>query len=91
MCNESRRQCVEFEVAHPVRANHHSRLLLTEGFNDGLQCMWRRVKVVTVELNGKSSAPLVIYRQVPTATNTQVIPLRNDMNEPPPTFFIPNS
>ena len=83
MCNESRRQCVEFEVAHPVRANHHSRLLLTEGFNDGLQCMWRRVKVVTVELNGKSSAPLVVDCHIPATAYTQVIALRNNMNKTP--------
>ena len=89
MGNESGRQGVEVEVAHSVGAYHHCRLLLLEGINDGLQCMWRGIEVVAVELHGKSSASLVIYCHIPASADTQVIPLRNNMNKTR-RFLIPN-
>ena len=89
MGNESGRQGVEVEVAHSVGAYHHCRLLLLEGIDDGLQCMWRGIEVVAVELHGKSSAALVVDCHIPASAYSQVIALRNNMNKMR-RFLIPN-
>ena len=77
MGDESRRQGVQVEVAHPVRAHNHRRLLLIESIHDGLQRLGRRVEVVTVQLHRKASAMGIIDRHVPTAANAQVRALRS--------------
>ena len=81
MSDESRRQGVQVEVAHPVRAHNHCGLLLIESIHDGLQRLGRRVEVVTVQLHRKASAMGIIDRHVPTAANAQVRALRSDYVE----------
>ena len=74
MCNESRRQCVEFEVAHAVGTYYHCRLLLFKGIHYALQRVGAAVEVVAVELHGEASASTVVYRHVPAAAYAEVVP-----------------
>ena len=46
MADKSRRQCVQVEVAHPVTAHNHGRLLLIECIHHLLQGAFRRIEVV---------------------------------------------
>ena len=68
--DESWRQRVEVEVAHAVRTDDHGRLLLFEGIDDTLQCVWSAVEVVAVELYGEASAPSVADSHVPASADT---------------------
>ena len=79
MVNQSGRQRVQLEVAHPVSSDDHSRLLLVESVDDGLQRLGRRVEVVRVKLYGKSSAVRTVNSHIPASANTQVAALRNDV------------
>ena len=78
MRNESWRQCVQFKIAHTVRADNHRGLLFVEGIDNGLQCLRRGIEIVRIELNGKASTVLAIDGFVPASTNAKVGALRGD-------------
>ncbi len=64
----ARRQGVEVEITHTVSAYHHSCLLLVEAIHYLLQGVRTAVKVVRVQLNGKTSAFIAIYSLVPATS-----------------------
>ena len=76
---QSRRQGVEVEVAHAVRADNHGSLLLVEGIYYFLECLWRRIEVVAVKLDGKLSAESAVDGFVPASAYSQVGSLRNNL------------
>ena len=82
MVDDAWRQRVQFKVAHAVRTDDHRCILLIECFYHLLQCLWRGVEVVAVQLDGKSSAAVVIDGDIPAAADAQVCALRDDMHEP---------
>ena len=82
MVNQTGRKRLQCKVAHAVRPYHHRRLLFVELIHNTLQCVRRTVKVVTVQLNGKPSATVVINSHIPTAANTQIPSLGNEVNQP---------
>src|SRR5574344_1035802 len=79
MGNQSGRQRVQIEVAHSVTAHNHRCLLLMEGSHDSLQCLGGRIKIITVQLYGKSAASLIIDGHVPASAYSQVLPVGHDM------------
>ena len=76
---QSRWQGVEVEVAHAVRADNHGSLLLVEGIYYLLECLWRRIEVVAVKLDGKLSAESAVDGFVPASAYSQVGSLRNNL------------
>ena len=82
MVDESWRQGVQLEVAHPVGAYDHSGILFVEGLHHLLQGLRRGIEVVGVELYGKASAAVIIDGDIPAAADTQVSALRNNMYQP---------
>ena len=76
---ESWWQGVQVEVAHTIRAYHHSSVLLVEGIHNLLQCLWRRIEVVRVQLYGKSSAVVVVNGHVPASAYSQVVAVGYDV------------
>ena len=76
------RQRVQVEVAHPVAAHYHCGALFIECVHDGLQRFGRRIKVVTVELYGKTSATRIVNGHVPAAAYAEVGTPRDDMYQP---------
>ena len=81
MVDESRRECLELEVAHAVGAHNHRSPLLVKLVDDALQCLRRRVEVVAVELHGEASAACVVYSHVPATADAEVGALGYDMYE----------
>ena len=69
MVDDAWRQRVQFKVTHAVRTDDHRSILLIECFYYLLQCLWRGVEVVAVQLDGKSSAAVVIDGDIPTAAD----------------------
>ena len=79
---QSRRQGIQFEVTHTIRADHHRRILLIEGFHNLLQRLRRGIEIVRVELYRKASAAVIIDGLVPTAADAEIRALWDDMHEP---------
>ena len=73
MSNEPRRQGIQVEVAHAIGTYHHSGLLLVESIDNGLQRLRRRIKVIRIQLNGKTSTYCTEHCLVPTATDAQIV------------------
>ena len=72
MSYQARRQGVQLEVAHTIGTYDHCCFLLMESIYDLLQCLWRRIEVVAIQLDGKASAILTVNGLVPASTNAQV-------------------
>ena len=73
MGNEPGRQGIQIEVAHAIGTYHHCGLLLVESIDNSLQRLRRRIKVVRIQLNGKTSTYSTVNSLVPTAANAQVM------------------
>ena len=73
--------CLQIEVAQAVAAYHHGSSLLIEGVYQALQRLGRRIQVVAVQLNGKSSTAFVVHGHVPATAYAQVSTLGNKMNQ----------
>ena len=79
MVDEARRKGVQLEVAHPVRAYHHRSTFSIEGIHHSLQCLWRGVKVVAVELYDEASHLWMMHSHVPAAANAEVVAVGDDV------------
>ena len=81
MVYEAWRKRVQLEIAHPIRANHHSRSLGIESVHHSLESLGRTVEVVAVELHHETPYQRMMHGCVPATANTQIAALRNDMNK----------
>ena len=81
MVDEARRKGVQLEVAHTVRAYYHRSTFSIEGIHHSLQCLWRGVEVVAVELHHEASHQRMMYSRIPAATDAQVVALRYNVND----------
>ena len=79
--DDARRQRVQVEVAHAVGAYYHGGFLFMECIHYLLQCLGRRIEVVTVELNGKLAAHRTVHRHIPAAANAQVAAFGHDVEK----------
>ena len=83
--DDARRQCLQLEVGHAVRADNHGAAFPAELVDNGLEGRRTAVQVIAVELYGKASAERVMYSQVPASADAQIVTFRNEMNH----FFVP--
>ena len=74
-------QGVQVEVAHAIGAYHHRSILLIEGLHNLLEGLGRGIEVVGIELYGEASATVVVDGYIPTAADTQVMPVGDDMDQ----------
>ena len=79
--DESWGQGVQLEVAHAIRANHHRCILLIETLHNLLQRTRRRIEVVAIQLNGESSATIVVDGLVPASAYAQIGALGYDVHQ----------
>ena len=79
MGNQSRRQGVELEVHHAIRANNHSGLLLVEGFDNACQRGGTAIQVVGIQLHGISAAGGMTNGKVPATANAEVAGFGDEM------------
>ena len=82
MIYQSRRQGVEVEVTHSVRAYHHGGTLSIESIHHALQGVGTAVEVIAVQLNHEPSHSGVVNSQVPASSYTQVGALGDEMYDP---------
>ena len=82
MIYQSRRQGVEVEVTHSVRAYHHGGTLSIESVHHALQGVGTAVEVIAVQLNHEPSHSGVVNSQVPASSYTQVGALGDEMYDP---------
>ena len=83
--DDARRQCLQLEVGHAVRADDHGAAFPAELVDNGLESRRTAVQVVAVELHGKASAERVMHTQVPASADAQIVTFGNEMNH----FFVP--
>ena len=75
MVYDAWRQGIQLKVAHSVCAYHHRRLLSVEAIHYLLQGVGTAVEVVRIQLHGKPSAVVAVYRLVPASAYAQVCSL----------------
>ena len=79
--DDARRKGVQGKVRHAVGADDHAAPLGVEGIDQGLERVLVAVQVVAVELDGKLPASRMEDAGVPATTDTQVVPLRDEMHD----------
>ena len=84
MVDDARRQCLQLEVGHAVRADNHGAAFPAELVDNGLEGRRTAVQVVAVELYGKASAERVMHTQVPASADAQIVTFGNEVNH----FFV---
>ena len=66
------RKCFQIKVTYSIRAHKHCTLLFIKLVYNLLKHIAIAVKVVAVELYGKSTTKMTIYRIIPTSTYSKV-------------------
>ena len=89
MVYQSRRQCIEIEIAHAIRADHHGSLLLMEGIYYLLQRLRGRIEVITIQLDGKLTTMVAVDSHIPAATNAKVVAIWHNLDKASCLLIIP--
>ncbi len=81
MINQSGGKILKIEIHHFVRSNNHGTLLAVKCFHNPADNIIVNIKVIAVELDGEFPAFLMKYTFIPAASDTQIVTLRDNMDD----------
>ena len=77
----SRRDGIHVEIRHLISPDHHRTFLPAEGCDYLCQCIRTAINIVTVELDRKFSACIIVDSKIPAAADAQVVSCRYKVDQ----------